>query len=407
MTLDYLTGKKYLEKEILEYESTSKIEINKTTPLFQGDTEQIEIKFDLNISVNVEDIIKDLNTYNSNLTLEKSLTSDLKFKNDELSISFGSFLSSGKYISVVKNKLDFSDIQLEGLINTYKIANPLVINKKDPIEELTNLGASVYQSNKGFNWDMMAGYDSIKREIKNTIILPFENPQLYQNLVLNTRKIIEDIKPNAVLFEGKSGTGKTLSAKIITNSCSKPLVYVPVESILSKWYGESEQNLSKIFDASNELEALIFIDEIDSLATSRENKTKSEASSRVLGTLLRKIDGFDSKSDSILIGATNRKKDLDPALISRFDTCICFELPDEKSREEIYSRYAKQLSDKELSQLVLKSENLSGRNIKDICEHAERSHISKILNSEISRDNLTPSIDEYLNSLKVKIKSNN
>ena len=85
---------------------------------------------------------------------------------------------------------------------------------------------------------------------------------------------------------------------------------------------------------------MIFIDEIDSLATSRETGIH-EATRRILSTLLRKIDSFESEGDVLVICATNRKKDLDPALISRTDMSIRFELPDAPTRAQIFQRYAK------------------------------------------------------------------
>ena len=93
-----------------------------------------------------------------------------------------------------------------------------------------------------------------------------------------------------------------------------------------------------------------------------------EASRRILSTLLRKIDSFESSTDVLLICATNRKQDLDPAMLSRIDLSVKFELPDKLSRRAIYKRYAKQLSQSDLEKLAELSEGLSGRNISDICK---------------------------------------
>ena len=130
-----------------------------------------------------------------------------------------------------------------------------------------------------------------------------------------------------------------------------PLVYMPLEAIMSKYYGESESRLAEIFEAAGAMGSVIlFIDEIDSLATSRESGLH-EATRRILSTLLRKIDSFESDGEVLVICATNRKKDLDPALISRIDLSIRFELPDDSTRAKIFQRYAKQLSNSELEQL--------------------------------------------------------
>lgn len=129
------------------------------------------------------------------------------------------------------------------------------------------------------------------------------------------------------------------------------MVYMPLEAIMSKFYGESESRLAEIFEAAQALGSVIlFIDEIDSLATSRETGLH-EATRRILSTLLRKIDSFESTGEVLVICATNRKKDLDPALISRTDISIRFDLPEACTRSQIFARYAKQLSKDELDQL--------------------------------------------------------
>ena len=173
---------------------------------------------------------------------------------------------------------------------------------------------------------------------------------------------------------------------------------------MTKWYGESERNLAAIFDACSELEnSIMFLDEIDSLATSRDGNIH-EATRRVLSVLLRKIDGLESSAENtILIGSTNRKQDLDPALLSRFDVSIYFRLPNLEERAAIFENYAKHLSYDDRILLAEQSEGFSGRNIKDLCEYSERSWASKLLRNEVS-ENLPP-LDEYLNSLQKRKSS--
>lgn len=118
----------------------------------------------------------------------------------------------------------------------------------------------------------------------------------------------EKSQPKAVLFEGPPGTGKTTSAKIIASTVGIPLIYVPAEAMLSKWYGESEKGIAKVFEKSAELgRVILFIDEIDALAGSRDTDGVHEVSKRVVSTLLRKLDSFESENDVLLICATNRK----------------------------------------------------------------------------------------------------
>ena len=153
---------------------------------------------------------------------------------------------------------------------------------------------------------------------------------------------------------------------------------------MSKYYGESETKLSEIFEASAAMGSVIlFIDEVDSLATSREAGLH-EATRRILSTLLRKIDSFESDGEVLVICASNRKQDLDPALISRLDMSIRFELPEAETRSQIFERYAKQLSAQDLKKLGEMAEYLSGRDIHDICKDAERKWASKYIRKEVS-----------------------
>lgn len=211
----------------------------------------------------------------------------------------------------------------------------------------------------------------------------------------------ETNRPKCVLFEGPPGCGKTTSAKIISQQVEIPLVYMPLEAIMSKFYGESESKLAEIFEAAAAMGSVIlFIDEVDSLATSRESGLH-EATRRILSTLLRKIDSFESDGEVLVICATNRKKDLDPALVSRLDLSIRFELPDASTRAQIFQRYAKQLSQEDLAKLGEMSINLSGRDVCDICKDAERKWASKYIRKEVT--SVVPAFEVYLQATKTRL----
>eukprot|EP00916_Digyalum_oweni_P000902 GHVL01001818.1.p1 GENE.GHVL01001818.1~~GHVL01001818.1.p1 ORF type:complete len:184 (-),score=45.67 GHVL01001818.1:633-1184(-) len=137
--------------------------------------------------------------------------------------------------------------------------------------------------------------------------------------------------------------------------------------------------MGKIFDLVKTLgPVIIFIDEIDAVASSRDDA--HEASKRILSVLLRKIDGFDTTKDqTMLICATNRKKDLDEAFLSRIDSSVLFPLPDATTRKLIFKQYARHLADEDVERLGEISSGLSGRNIKDVCQDTERKWVSKII----------------------------
>lgn len=104
-----------------------------------------------------------------------------------------------------------------------------------------------------------------------------------------------------------------------------------------------------------------------------------EATRRILSVLLQRLEGFNGRSENILVCATNRKKDLDKALVSRFNVILKYDLPDSKTRAQIFRMYAKQLTNEDCVDLADQSEGLSGRGIKDVCEQVERKHASSFI----------------------------
>jgi len=277
-------------------------------------------------------------------------------------------------------------------------------DESDPATVLEKHGCSVFLPNKAsdaLDWDYLAGYRAVKRDIEDTVLLALTHGDVYDQITAATRMKNETNRPRCVLFEGPPGCGKTTSAKIISQQVDIPLVYMPLEAIMSKYYGESESKLAEIFEAAAAMgSVIVFIDEVDSLATSREAGLH-EATRRILSTLLRKIDSFESEGEVLVICATNRKKDLDPALVSRLDLSIRFELPDASTRAAIFQRYAKQLSSDDLQQIGDLAVNLSGRDIADICKDAERKWASKYIRKEVTT--ILPTLDVYIQATKTRL----
>ena len=263
----------------------------------------------------------------------------------------------------------------------------------DPIESLKKTGCSVYKPEKNtFNFGSLGGYQTVKDRAKETIIMPLKNKNIMKAITKVARQIQEDTKPKAVLFSGPPGVGKTSMARVIANEANSILVYVPIENIMSSYYGESSKRLASIFDSvfsmnDKEQMILLFLDEIDSLAPSRDERL-FEASRRVLSVLLRKIDGLESKPNCLTIGATNRKSDLDKALLSRFDTIIEFPYPSENDILKILDIFTKHLSSEEKKILTSKMFGRSPRFIRDVCNQAERMHASKLI--ETGATKITP-----------------
>ena len=315
---------------------------------------------------------------------------------DKLKIQFLGLFENFKV--EISKKGDLTQVEINLVIEIFKSVFSSII-KDDPFFRLKALGASVLKNNGVLDWSYIAGYEEVKRNVKESIILPLKNPDIYDSIARLTRVSFESNRPRAILFEGAPGVGKTTIARIIAGEVDIPLLYIPIESIMSKWYGESSKNLSQIFDACEDTGgAILFLDEIDSLAGTR-SQNMFEATRRVLSVLLRRLDGIGSVTNTLIIGATNRKDDLDNALLSRFDQTICFPLPNLNERTAIFANYATHLNQEELEGLASISKKLSGRNIKDICEFAERRWARKLIIKNL--DASPPSYEYYRYALRL------
>ncbi|EMM78894.1 ATP-binding protein [Leptospira santarosai] len=276
------------------------------------------------------------------------------------------------------------------------------IETANPQELLASLGVDVFhpfdaeKNGRSITFDQVAGYEGVKQQILESVILPLKNPDMLSELSKLTRKFPSDTRPRAVLFEGDPGVGKTTMARVVSCMTGLPLIYVPVESIMSKYYGESAQNMAYVFEAAALFPAcLIFLDEIDSLAGNRE-EGMFEATRKILSVLLRKIDGFSSQRNSVTIGATNRKQDLDHALLSRFDRTIYFPLPDLEERTKILETYAIHLTETERIGIAEGLKGHSGRTIRDFCDLVERKWASYLIEKGLKP--IPPPYELYLES---------
>lgn len=337
-----------------------------------------------------------LQSLNDNLFDTKNLTQNAKFRffyrshGGRLEVSKQGNLKESEILAILELFQFFFRSEGGQSIQPKDILRRLGIEVFDPIEaELKN---------RSIHFDQIYGYETVKKEILETIVMPMQNPETFAKISAFTRRSPTNNRPRAILFEGEPGVGKTTMAKAVSCLCQVPLVYVPIESIMSKYYGESAQNLALIFDSAALFpEALVFLDEIDSLAGRREDGM-FEATKTMLSVLLRKLDGFEGKPRTITLGATNRKVDLDSALVSRFDKSIYFPLPNQEEISAILSGFAQQLASTERYEIAGYLRGWSGRKIKDFCDSIERKWATEIIQSQ--REPSPPPYSLYLQMAK-------
>jgi transitional endoplasmic reticulum ATPase len=178
-------------------------------------------------------------------------------------------------------------------------------------------------------YEDIGGLDNELEQVREMIELPMRHPELFQQLGIEP--------PKGVLLHGPPGTGKTLMAQAVANEIDAYFTDISGPEIMSKYYGESEEKLREVFEEAAENDpAVIFIDELDSIAPKR-GETSGDVERRVVAQLLSLMDGLEDRGQVIVIGATNRVDALDPALRrgGRFDREIEVGVPDKDGRREI------------------------------------------------------------------------
>ena len=177
-------------------------------------------------------------------------------------------------------------------------------------------------------YEDIGGLDDELEQVREMIELPLSEPELFRKLGIDP--------PSGVLLYGPPGTGKTLIAKAVANEVDAHFEVIDGPEIVSKYKGESEERLREVFDRAIESQpAVVFIDEIDSIAGTRDEDADME--NRVVAQLLTLMDGLEDRGQVIVVGATNRVDAIDPALRrgGRFDREIEIGAPDESGRREI------------------------------------------------------------------------
>ncbi|MEM5807666.1 MAG: CDC48 family AAA ATPase [Candidatus Aenigmatarchaeota archaeon] len=225
-------------------------------------------------------------------------------------------------------------------------------------------------------YEDVGGIKEIIHKVREMIELPLRHPELFERLGIEP--------PKGVLLYGPPGTGKTLLAKAVANESGANFISISGPEIFSKWYGQTEENLRKIFeDAEKNAPSIIFIDEIDAIAPKREEVT-GEVERRTVSQLLTLMDGLKKRGKVIVIAATNRPNSIDPALrrAGRFDREIEFPVPDREGRLEIFKIHTRNMplaKDVDLNHLADITHGFVGADIWAVCKEAAMSALRRIL----------------------------
>ncbi len=274
------------------------------------------------------------------------------------------------------------------------VLNRLVVTKTDFFDALREMEPSTMREvlieNPDVRWEDIGGLEREKQELREVVEWPMKYEDLFQHLKAEP--------PRGILLYGPPGTGKTLIAKAVATESEANFISVKGPEFLSKWVGESEKAVRETFrKAKQAAPAIIFLDEIDSIAPMRGTGSDSKVTERVISQLLTEMDGLESLHNVIVIAATNRPDIIDSALLrpGRFDRLVYIGYPDLQARKNIFFIHTKgkpMAEDVSLDELAKVTEEYSGADVAAVCQEAVMNSIRRyILNGK--NGNVEPGSD--------------
>ncbi|MFX1302579.1 MAG: CDC48 family AAA ATPase [Promethearchaeota archaeon] len=272
------------------------------------------------------------------------------------------------------------------------------LDTKIAISEKTHKELEALEARR-VTYEDIGGLEEEIQKIREMIELPIRHPELFKRIGIDP--------PKGVLLHGPPGTGKTLLARAVAYETEAHFITISGPEIMSKFYGQSEENLRKVFEEAKEMApSIIFIDELDSIAPKRGEVT-GEVERRVVAQLLSLLDGLEGRGEIIVIGATNRVNDIDPALRrpGRFDREIEIGVPDTDGRYEIlliHTRGMPLYDDVDLRLMAEKTHGFVGADVESLAKEAAMLAIREIL-PKINLDKPIP--PEVLVDLQIKMKN--
>ncbi len=229
-------------------------------------------------------------------------------------------------------------------------------------------------------WTDVGGLETVKQQIQEAIEWPLKYPDIFKQAKISS--------PKGILLCGPPGTGKTLIAKAVANETKVNFISVKGPSLISKYVGESERGIRDTFKkAKQAAPCIIFFDELDVITPRRGEGSDSHVTERVIGQFLTEMDGIEELKGVLVLAATNRMDQIDPALLraGRFDYLIEIPIPDEEARLKIFQVHTKDKSLEngiDLKKFASETDGMTGADIELICKKAALATVRKAINKQ-------------------------
>ncbi|WP_417622763.1 CDC48 family AAA ATPase [Parasphingorhabdus sp.] len=303
-----------------------------------------------------------------------------------------------------------------------EVLEELVVQRHDFVEALKRVQPSamreVMVQAPDVRWEDIGGLDEAQMRLKEGIELPMKSPEAFSRLGIRPAK--------GFLLYGPPGTGKTLLAKAVAREAEANFIATKSSDLLSKWYGESEQQIARLFARARQVApTILFIDEIDSLVPARGGGMgEPQVTERVVNTILAEMDGLEEMQSVILIGATNRPGLVDPALLrpGRFDELVYVPVPGKAGRRRILAIHTARMplaKDVDLDEMAESTDRYSGADLEDLVRRAglyalrefgglvetvQMKHFEQALKD--SRASVTQEMEEEYSKMEAQLKQN-
>ncbi|WP_313536653.1 CDC48 family AAA ATPase [Sphingomonas sp.] len=254
-----------------------------------------------------------------------------------------------------------------------EVLDTLSVTRDDFLEALKRVQPSamreVMVQAPTVRWEDVGGLDDAQMRLKEGVELPLKDPDAFRRLGIRPAK--------GFLLYGPPGTGKTLLAKAVAREAEANFIATKSSDLLSKWYGESEQQIARLFARARQVApCVIFIDELDSLVPARGGSMgEPQVTERVVNTILAEMDGLEELQSVVVIGATNRPNLIDPALLrpGRFDELVYVGVPDKAGRERILRIQTEKMplaADVDLGAIAEQTQRYTGADLEDVVRRA-------------------------------------